>query len=95
MNRRELLKWIPPVVIAVTLPAHAQTSPIAEQQDIDATPFDDGVPPVDSVCDEGKTLICHHPHININRENIDLCVADEAVGKHVILHHDTIGPCDE
>ena len=44
MNRRELLKWIPPVVIAVTLPAHAQTSPMAEQQDIDATLFDDCVP---------------------------------------------------
>ena len=89
MNRRELLKWIPPVVIAVTLPAHAQTSPIAEQQDIDATPVDA------DPCKEGETLICHSPKININREYDELCVPDEAVRRHVILHHDTIGPCDE
>lgn len=55
MNRRELLKWIPPVVIAVTLPAHAETS--ATVVTVEQPPED---PPVEEPPKECKKK-CDHP----------------------------------
>ena len=97
ISRRELLKWIPPVVIAVSLPAHAETSPSKPPTGkppttdcIDCEP-PAGEPPVSGVCKAGKTLICHkEPH----KQDISICVADPAVPAHIRLHGDTIGSCD-
>lgn len=43
MNRRELLKWSTPVIVAVSLPAHAQTSmiPFEEEEIVEETPVEE------------------------------------------------------
>ena len=72
IERREILKWTTPVVMAVVLPIHAQTTgpdvhevppepPIEPPVPPIEPPIEPPVPPPESECKEGKTLICHHP----------------------------------
>ena len=63
MNRRELLKWIPPVVMVVTLPAHAQTSLIPEEQEPEPEPRIDDPPIEEPPVEEPKECKkkCDHP----------------------------------
>ena len=60
MNRRELLKWIPPVVMVVTLPAHAQTSFIPEPRVAPPEEPPTEEPPVEEPPKECKKK-CDHP----------------------------------
>ena len=51
MKRRDLLKWIPPAVVVVTLPAHAYTS-------IGGAPAP-SIPFPDPVCETvGELVVC-------------------------------------
>jgi hypothetical protein len=100
MNKRDFIKtlpvWVAPVVMSVSLPAHAQTSLPAELLDADPRSLPGDEPaPVDGECKDGKVAICHSPHRDYLLEDIDLCVAEPSVKSHLALHGDYLGKCKD
>ena len=104
MKRRTLLAWSTPVVTAVLLPAHAQTTsdevgvgvprsvlvPTTLPPSTTLPPPPSTTLPPDGPCKDGKVLICHKEKDN---QHLDLCVAKPAVPAHIKNHGDYLGSC--
>lgn len=64
-TRRDVLKWIPPVVMAVTLPAHAQTTGIPEVPEVGPpTPL----PPSPVIC--GNDIVIDGEVIDVDCDQL-------------------------
>jgi len=108
MRRRGFMAWATPVIVAVTLPVHAQTTDdvgvgVPRTASVPTTlPPATTLPPSTTtlrpeepgLCDDKphKLEICHHP-AKPGTDPFEICVAKPAVPAHIKNHGDYPGRC--
>ena len=104
MKRRNVLMWTAPVVTAIMLPAHGQTTggeititsvtttaePVTTKPPVTTQPPSTTEAP--GMCDDKphKVELCHHPK---GKPPHEICVAKPAAKVHYKLHNDYPGSC--